>query len=400
MRLKNKHILVGVTGSIAAYKAALLTRLLVKEGAEVKVIMTPSAVSFITPLTLATLSKNEVYTEYYEHETGKWHNHVELALWADAMVIAPATANTIAKMAAGMCDNLLMATWLSARSEVFVAPAMDLDMYTHYSFKKNLAFLEENRVKVIDAGTGELASGLEGKGRMAEPEEIVEVLLTHFTQTLDFKGKKVLVNAGPTYEHIDPVRFVGNHSSGKMGIAIADEFANRGAEVMLVLGPTSQRTANHSVNTIHVVTAHEMYKACTHNYANCDIAVLSAAVADYKPEKKSDQKIKKSTNELTIKFVKTDDILASLGKMKKKGQILIGFALETQNERENALKKLHAKNLDAIVLNSHNAANKGFGVDTNKIEIISSKEKSFAFETKSKKLVARDIVDYIHTLIK
>jgi phosphopantothenoylcysteine decarboxylase / phosphopantothenate---cysteine ligase len=397
--LKNKKIVVGVSGSISAYKSAFLIRLLVKQGADVRVIMTPDAVSFISPLTLSTLSKNPVYSNYYDAKTGEWHNHVELALWADLLLVAPATANTIAKMANGICDNLLLAVWLSAKSKVIIAPAMDLDMYQHPTLKKNLDYLMAIGVEVIDAENGELASGLVGEGRLAEPESIVQYINQLYVEQ-DLLGKIALVNAGPTYEHLDPVRYIGNHSSGKMGIAIAEELAKRGATVHLVLGPTNIRPTNQAIHVYDAISADDMLANCIALFEQSNIAVLSAAVADYKPIVKSDQKIKKQTDHLSIELVKTPDILATLGKMKNSSQLLVGFALETENELENARNKLVRKNLDFIVLNSMQDKDAGFGKDTNKITIIDNSEKVLQFATKSKKMVAADIVDHIIKKLK
>lgn len=387
-----KKILLGVTGSIAAYKSAVLTRLLVKAGAEVKVIMTRAAHDFITPVTLSTLSKNPVFTEFVKDNTGQWNNHVELGLWADALIIAPASANTLAHMAHGICDNLLQATYLSARCPVFFAPAMDLDMLQHPSTRSNIEKLVSYGNRLIEPVFGELASGLTGLGRMAEPEEIVEHLNAYFSEGSVLRGKKALVTAGPTYEAIDPVRFIGNHSSGKMGFAIAEALANRGAEVNLVTGPTHQRTTHPNINVKSVVSADEMYSECSKLFPETEITVLSAAVADYKPLVKADQKIKKKEEELALQLTRTPDIAASLGKLKHNGQIVIGFALETENEKANALKKLEAKNFDLIVLNSLNDAGAGFGHDTNKITILGRDQHSKTFAVKSKKAVAEDIV--------
>ncbi len=393
--LKGKKILLGVTGSIAAYKAALLVRLLVKQEAEVKVIMTPSSLDFITPLTLSTLSKNPVHVKFQKDETGEWNNHVELGLWADAMVIAPASANTIAKMATGLCDNLVLATYLSARCPVFFAPAMDLDMLKHATTTKNIAALVQNGNQLLTPGYGELASGLTGEGRMAEPEEIVAQLDGFLASKKKLLGKKALVTAGPTYEAIDPVRFIGNHSSGKMGFAIADVLAEAGAQVDLVTGPTHEK-ASHAGVTVHPVTsADEMYRECSRFFSTSDITVLAAAVADYKPAHRAEQKIKKSDDKLSIELTKTTDIAASLGKLKKDGQIVVGFALETENERANAEKKLVSKNFDFIVLNSLNSKGAGFGFDTNQVSIISRRNGSKVFDLKSKKEVAVDIVNAI-----
>lgn len=392
--LTGKRILLGVSGSIAAYKSAFLTRLLVKAGAEVKVIMTPSAHDFITPLTLSTLSQNPVLTNFTKDETGQWNNHVDLGLWADAFVIAPATANTLAKMASGICDNLLMAVYLSARCPVFFAPAMDLDMLKHPSTKNNFQKLTSWGNRLIDPTHGELASGLVGTGRMAEPEEILKSLILFFSDG-PLKGKKALVTAGPTHEAIDPVRFISNHSTGKMGFAIAQELANQGAEVTLITGPTSLSKELNGINVISVNSADEMYSASVQQFTHSDISVLSAAVADYKPAKKADQKIKKKDEVFTLELVKTTDIAAELGKLKRNGQIIVGFALETENEEVNAEKKLASKNFDLIVLNSLNNPGAGFGHDTNKVTIISSSKKKVEFNLKSKTEVARDIVSTI-----
>jgi phosphopantothenoylcysteine decarboxylase / phosphopantothenate---cysteine ligase len=393
--LAGKKILLGVTGSIAAYKSAVLTRLLVKAGAEVKVIMTRSAHDFITPLTLSTLSKNPVFTDFVKDSSGQWNNHVELGLWADAMVIAPASANTIAKMAHGLCDNLLLAVYLSARCPVFFSPAMDLDMLQHGSTKENIQKLQSFGNRIIDPAFGELASGLVGLGRMAEPEEITKHLSDFFQSSARLQGRKVLVTAGPTYEAIDPVRFIGNHSSGKMGFAIAEALANEGATVNLITGPTQQSTEHPLVNVKHVTSAEEMFNACTSLFPTIDITVLSAAVADYKPTVVANQKIKKKDETLTIELTKTHDIAASLGKMKHNGQVIVGFALETDQEQANALKKLESKNFDLIVLNSLNDKGAGFGHDTNKVTIIDRKQQQKTFELKNKKEVARDIVNAI-----
>lgn len=391
--LKNKKILLGVCGSIAAYKSAFLIRLLVKEGAEVRVIMTPSAAAFISPLTLSTLSKNPVHTEYFNSKDGTWNNHVELALWADVLLIAPATANTLAAMSVGLCYNLLLAVWLSAKSKVCVAPAMDLDMYLHPTTNDNLKRLSSMGVQIIPAETGELASGLSGQGRMAEPENILAFLNNMF-QPGDFTGKKILINAGPTHEYIDPVRFIGNMSSGKMGISLAEEVANRGGHVVLVLGPVSLHVNHPNIEVLEVTGAEEMFEKCTQYFPQCDGAILAAAVADYRPESKSDIKIKKKSDQLNLTLVKTPDTLAELGKMKKQNQVLFGFALETDNELENALKKLNSKNLDSIVLNSLRDETAGFGKDTNKITIIDKSLGAIPFDTKSKKEVAKDIADH------
>jgi phosphopantothenoylcysteine decarboxylase/phosphopantothenate--cysteine ligase len=396
--LKNKKIILGVCGSIAAYKSAILVRLLVKAGANVKVIITADAANFITPLTLATLSKNPVYTQYFEEETGVWSNHVELGLWADFMVIAPASANTLAKMASGLCDNLLTAVYLSAKCPVFVAPAMDLDMWKHESTRNNIDKLLSYGNLVIQPGSGELASGLFGEGRMAEPEEIVTFLADIVNASLPLRGKNVMVTAGPTYEAIDPVRFIGNHSSGKMGFAIADRFAALGAEVTLITGPTAEKST-YELKRIDVVSAADMLRACKTAFAKADITVMSAAVADYTPVVRADQKIKKTSDEFSLELKKTEDILAALGHLKTGAQILVGFALETQNEEAYAKAKLVKKNLDLIVLNSLNDKGAGFKMDTNKITIFNKAAEKIVFEMKSKTEVAIDICNEILKLV-
>jgi len=388
--LKNKNIILGVCGSIAAYKSAVLVRLLIKAGANVKVILTADAANFITPLTLATLSKNPVYTKYFEEETGVWSNHVELGLWADYMIIAPASANTIGKMANGLCDNLLSAVYLSAKCPVFYAPAMDLDMWRHKSTKDNIQKLQSFGNTIISPASGELASGLYGEGRMAEPEEIVTYLIAVIKKSLPLAGVKVMVTAGPTYEPIDPVRFIGNHSSGKMGFALADEMARLGADVTLISGPTAEKSTQQ-VNRIDVTTASEMLEACQSNFADSAITIMSAAVADYTPVHVAAQKIKKATEEFSIGLKKTKDILFTLGQTKTKAQILVGFALETNNEEEHAKAKLIKKNLDLIILNSLNDAGAGFQKDTNKITIFNQCLEKTVYEVKSKTEVAKDI---------
>ena len=390
--LQGKKIVLGISGSIAAYKSAVLVRLLVKAGAEVKVIMTPSSRDFVTPLTLSTLSKHPVLTDLSNDNA--WANHVMLGRWADIMLIAPLSCNTLAKMATGICDNLLLAVYLSATCPVVVAPAMDEDMWNHASTKKNLNELAGNGNKIIPAVHGELASGLVGEGRMAEPEDIIQWLENYFTALSPLKGKKALVTAGPTHEAIDPVRFIGNHSSGKMGIAIAEELYRLGAEVTLVLGPSSQKV-NEKIKTIRVSSAEEMYQAATTVFDMMDIAVMSAAVADYTPAEVSTEKIKKKTEDFSLQLVKTKDILKSLGEKKKAGQVLVGFALETQNEKENALAKLQSKNADLIILNSLKEEGAGFGHDTNKISIFDKAGKEYLFEQKTKKEVAVDIIKTI-----
>lgn len=396
--LKDKNIILGVCGSIAAYKSAILVRLLIKAGANVKVILTADAANFITPLTLATLSKNPVYTQYFEEETGVWSNHVELGLWADYMVIAPLSANTLAKMAGGLCDNLLSAVYLSAKCPVFVAPAMDLDMWKHESTQQNTGKIKSYGNVVITPNNGELASGLYGAGRMAEPEEIVDFLNTAIQKDLPFFGKKVLVTAGPTYEAIDPVRFIGNHSSGKMGFAIADQFVKLGADVTLITGPTDQKS-EYTVKRIDVVSAAQMLEACEQEFVNAAITVMSAAVADYTPVTVAGQKIKKNDESLSIELTKTKDILAALGRSKTTAQILVGFALETEKEEDHAKEKLTKKNLDLIILNSLNDKGAGFKTDTNKITIFNKAFEKTVFEVKSKTEVAKDICLEILKLI-
>ncbi len=393
--LQGKKIVLGITGSIAAYKAALLTRALVKANAEVKVVMTDSAKTFITPLTLATLSKHPVYATFVNDESGEWNNHVELGLWADALVIAPASANTIAKMANGSCDNLLMAVYLSARCPVFLAPAMDLDMLQHGATQANLKTVAGFGNIIINPTYGELASGLMGTGRMAEPEEITAVLETHFGNHQPLRGKTALVTAGPTREALDPVRFISNHSSGKMGYAVAEALANAGAQVHLISGPVMQHTTHPNVVVKSVQSAEDMYQASLAIFPLCDIAIMAAAVADYRPAVQAEQKIKKKDTNLTLELVKTTDIAAALGKQKKPNQLIVGFALETENEKENAIKKLEAKNFDLIVLNSLNDTGAGFGHDTNKITLIDRQQTVRTLELKSKKDVARDIVSAI-----
>lgn len=397
--LQGKKILLGVTGSIAAYKSAILTRLLIKAGAEVKIILTPSAKDFITPLTLSTLSKNPVHTEFFHPTDGVWYNHVELGCWADLFVIAPASANTIAKMANGICDNLLLATYLSARCPVYFAPAMDLDMLKHDSTLKNMKALQSFNNTIIAPNTGELASGLFGEGRMAEPEEIVAFLSAALKKKAPLSGKTALVTAGPTYEAIDPVRFIGNHSSGKMGFAIAEELAKQGAQVLLIAGPTTLSTSAESIKRINVTSAAEMANACFENFSSCDITVMSAAVADYAPIDVKNQKIKKKTDLLEIALKPTTDIVAELGRQKKKKQILVGFALETSDELKHAKDKLKRKNLDFIVLNSLRDVGAGFKGDTNKITIVDKNNKTTKFELKEKSKVAEDIVEKICFLL-
>ena len=397
--LQGKKILLGVTGSIAAYKATILVRLLVKKGAEVKVILTPSAENFVTKVTLSTLSKNAVYSDFYD-QNGTWNSHVELALWADVLLVAPCTANTLAKMVHGICDNLVIATYMSAKCPVFIAPAMDLDMYAHPSTKENLEKAERFGHHIIPAEFGELASGLEGQGRLAEPETILQKIEDFFTQnqSKNLEGKTVLITAGPTYEAIDPVRFIGNHSSGKMGFSLAEEAVKRGAKVILISGPTSQKTSNKNIEIHRITSAKEMYEQVFKYYEKVDIAIASAAVADYAPKIVAKEKIKKSEEEFTIELVKNPDILKTMGE-KKTHQFLVGFALETQNEEENAKSKLQKKNLDMIVLNSLRDEGAGFQKDTNKVKILTHSEQK-EFSLKSKDEVAKDILDFVETQLK
>lgn len=394
--LKSKNILVGVCGGIASYKAAFLVRLLIKAGANVRVVMTKDAANFITPLTFATLSKNPVLTAYFKADTGEWNNHVDLGLWADLMLIAPLSANTLAKIANGLCDNLLSAVYLSAKCSVYFAPAMDLDMWKHPATQQNVSKLISFGNILIKPAHGELASGLIGEGRMEEPDKIVEFILEHY-QKKTLIGKKALVTAGPTYEAIDPVRFIGNHSSGKMGYAIAQVLTDLGADVTLVSGPTSL-AALHGVERIDVVSAEEMYIATKNKFVDSDIIVMCAAVADYRPKDVASEKIKKGPNEIEISLVKTTDILAALGKNKKKEQILVGFALETFDEEANAIKKLESKNLDLIVLNSLKDEGAGFKGDTNRVTIIDRQHHKEIVELKSKRDVAKDICQKIVAL--
>ena len=393
--LSGKKILVGVTGSIAAYKTAYLVRELVKLDADVRVIMTHAACDFISPLTLATLSKNPVAIEFIKNDEGEWENHVELGLWADLMIIAPLSANSLSKLTSGNSDNLLIATYLSARCPVWVAPAMDLDMFSHFSTRENLQKLAENKIKVIDPGEGELASGLEGKGRMEEPEVIARMIHEYFNVRSKLNGKKVLITGGPTNEAIDPVRFIGNHSSGKTGVLLADLCADRGAEVILVSGPTVLKPKNPYVKFISVQSANEMMEVVARHWPASDIGIFSAAVADYRPWSKADQKIKKDEDELTIKLVKNPDILKWAGENKQDKQYLVGFALETNNAEENAQKKLTKKNLDLLVLNTLEDEGAGFGLSTNKVSILRPGNFLTKFELKDKSEVVRDILDEI-----
>jgi len=398
--LENKKIVLGICGSIAAYKSATLVRLLIKAGANVQVVMTPEATDFITPLTLSTLSKNPVLVDYFTPETGEWNNHVELGLWADLFLIAPASANTLAKMAGGLCDNLLTAIYLSAKCPVYFAPAMDLDMWKHTSTVENVDRLLSFGNILIKPGNGELASGLHGEGRMAEPEEIVVFITADLKKGLPLLNQKILVTAGPTYEAIDPVRFIGNHSSGKMGFAIADELVKLGADVILVTGPTAQVSHQRAVRRVDVTSAAQMLAACEQYYVDAKACIMSAAVADYTPVNVANQKIKKQGDNLNIELKTTVDILKTLGERKRDDQLLVGFALETNDEEQNAILKLKKKNLDFIVLNSLNDNGAGFKSDTNKITIIDRDLQKTIYNLKSKDEVARDICNKLVELIK
>lgn len=393
--LSGKKILIGVTGSIAAYKTAYLIRSLIKLEAEVKVIMTSASSDFIAPLTLATLSKNPVAIDFVKNKEGEWENHVELGLWADLFVIAPCSANTLSKLAAGNCDNLLVATYLSARCPVWIAPAMDLDMFTHFTTTENLALLREKGVGIIEPTSGELASGLEGKGRMEEPEVIAALIDEHFEIRSVLKGKAILITGGPTYEPIDPVRFIGNHSSGKTGVLLADACAARGATVILITGPTHQKVKDPRITVIPVQTAVQMKEAVETYWDKMDIGIFSAAVADYRPADPATEKIKKKTDTLTLSLIKNPDILSWAGAQKKTDQYLVGFALETTNEVENARGKFERKNLDLLVLNSLRDNGAGFGHDTNKVTFIKHNNKLLNFELKGKTDVVEDILDEI-----
>lgn len=396
--LHGKKILLGVSGSIAAYKSAVLLRLLIKEGCDVRVIMTESAKDFVSPLTFSTLSRHPVASDV--HRDDEWTNHVEWGLWADLMIVAPATAHTIARCAHGLASDMLTATYLSARCPVFFAPAMDLDMWDHPSTRENINRLQSFGNFIIDVGTGELASGLSGPGRLAEPEEILLQVAEYFRYRQDMKGIKVLINAGPTYEAIDPVRYIGNHSTGKMGVAIAEEFSRRGAEVFLVLGPESVLPENPHIHIERIISADEMLVACSNRFPEVHIAVLAAAIADYKPASVAVEKIKKSADTLSLELVRTPDIAEALGKMKKPGQHLIGFALETSEGAKNAREKMVRKNMDMIVLNNPRDTGAGFGHDTNKVSFLFPDNKEQHFELKSKHAVAHDIAEAIHQMIK
>lgn len=393
--LKGKRILLGITGGIAAYKIASLIRILIKEEAEVKCIMTPASCDFISPLTISTLSKNDVGIDFWNRDNGKWTNHVDLGMWGDIFVIAPLTANSLSKMANGGCDNLLLATYLSAKCPVMIAPAMDLDMYTHDTTTENLATLHKHGIEIIDSESGELASGLVGKGRMAEPENIADRIKAFFNKQETLKGQKVLITAGPTYEQIDPVRFIGNHSTGKMGFAIAKNVLDRGGEVVMIAGPTKIDFTHPRMLRIDVKSADEMLAATQANWNTCTGGVFTAAVADYKPKNKADQKIKKKEDEMSITLVKNPDILKWAGGIKSDSQWLMGFALETNNGKVNAQGKLAKKNLDAIVLNTLEDKGAGFGHDTNKITIFDKHNNSFDFKLRTKTEVADDICNYL-----
>lgn len=396
--LQGKNILLGITGGIAAYKIPLLIRLLKKAGANVQVVMTPAAKDFVTPLTLSTLSGNPVHTGFFNAETGEWNSHVDLGLWADLLLIAPVTANTLAKMANGIADNYLLTVYLSARCAVMLAPAMDLDMYKHPATRENIAKLQLRGHRIIAPGTGELASGLCGEGRMEEPSVMFDIIKDHFGKEKRFDGKKVLISAGPTYEAIDPVRFIGNHSSGKMGVAIAEAFAMQGAEVRLVLGPGSVSVSHPAVAVFPVTTAEEMLDQCRFHFQDADIAVMSAAVADYKPKSVAVNKIKKQADSWSLELERTTDILKTLGQSKHDRQVLVGFALETENGPENAMEKLRTKNIDLIVLNNLNDPGAGFRHDTNKVTIITRNGISTSYSLKTKKETAEDILDAIEKL--
>ena len=398
--MKGKKIVLGITGSIAAYKAAVLTRLLIKKGAEVQIVITPAGKEFITPITLSALTSKPVISEFFSQRDGTWHSHVDLGLWADAMVIAPATASTIGKMAHGIADNMLVTTYLSMKAPVFVAPAMDLDMFAHPSTQHNLDILRSYGNHIIEPASGELASHLVGKGRMEEPEKIVEALENFFAKQEDLKGKKVMITAGPTYEKIDPVRFIGNYSSGKMGYALAEVCAERGAEVTLISGPVNLNVSHPNIHRIDVESAEQMYQAAKEAYAQADAGILCAAVADFTPEQTADHKIKREKDDLVLRLKPTQDIAAALGKEKKPHQLLVGFALETNDEILHAQDKLVRKNFDFIVLNSLNDKGAGFRCDTNKITIIDKEGGTIAYPLKSKQEVAVDIVNKLATLLK
>jgi phosphopantothenoylcysteine decarboxylase/phosphopantothenate--cysteine ligase len=394
--MKGKKIILGVTGSIAAYKAAYLIRVLARKGAEVQVVITPAGKEFITPLTLATLSRNPVISEFFSNRDGTWNSHVDIGLWADAMLVAPATAATIGKMANGIADNMLVTTYMSCKAPVFIAPAMDLDMYAHPSMRQNLDKLRSFGNHIIEPSAGFLASGLEGKGRMAEPDDIVEVMERFFSSKKDLQKKKILITAGPTYEKIDPVRFIGNYSSGKMGFALAKACARRGADVTLVAGPVSIKDSHPSIHRIDVESADEMYDASVSVFSSCDIAILCAAVADYKPQQREKEKIKREQKgDIILPLVRNKDIALALGKMKSPRQMLVGFALETENSLRNAKEKLHRKHLDMIALNSLQEDGAGFEHDTNKVTLIDKRGTEIDIPLKSKSEVAEEMIDYL-----
>lgn len=397
--LQGKHIVLGITGSIAAYKAAVLTRLLIKRGAEVQIVITPAGKEFITPITLSALTSKPVISEFFSGRDGTWNSHVDIGLWADAMLIAPATASTIGKMAHGVADNMLLTTYLSMKAPVFVAPAMDLDMYAHASTHDNLALLQSRGNIIIEPGSGFLASHLEGKGRMQEPEQIVEALEDYFARQAPMAGRRVLITAGPTHEAVDPVRFIGNHSTGRMGIALADEYARLGAEVDLILGPTSLR-AGRGVQTIHVTSALEMLEATQSRIDKADIAIFAAAVADYRPAEQHTEKLKREqSDEMTLRLVRNPDIAATMGQIKRKEQTFVCFALESNSGEEEAIRKMQAKGMDAVVLNSLADRGAGFGHATNKISIFSQSGECFVGTLVSKEEAARDIIQFINTRI-
>lgn len=394
MSLKGKHILIGISAGIAAYKIPFLVRLLKKAGAEVQIILTPAASDFVTPLTLSTLSQRPVLSTPFDSSDGQWHSHVELSLWADAFLIAPATANTMAKMVTGITDNLLMATYLSARTQIFIAPTMDLDMYKHPVTQSNIAKLKGLGHIILEPNTGELASGLEGAGRMQEPEELFSALESFFKKKTELSKLKILISAGPTYEKIDPVRFIGNHSSGKMGVAIAKSFAQNGAEVVLISGPGVNDIVHPAIRQVKISSAQDMLEACMSEFLNSDIAIMAAAIADFRPKAISENKIKKGNNPPSIELIPTEDVLFNMGKIKSSKQLLVGFALETNNEMENAIGKLNRKNLDFIVLNSLRDEGAGFGFDTNKIQIIDKDKSITNFPLKTKDELAIDITNH------
>lgn len=399
MSLKGKKIIIGITGSIAAYKAAYLVRAFIKQGAEVQVLMTAFGKEFISPVTLSALSGKPVLSEFFRDESGMWNSHVDLGLWGDAFIVAPASANTIAKMAHGICDNYLLTAYLSCRCPVFIAPAMDYDMFLHPATQNNLKILQSYGNHIIEPAEGELASGLSGKGRMEEPDRIVERLSSFFNEKDDLSKKKILITAGPTYEKIDPVRFIGNYSSGKMGYALAEECANRGGEVTLISGPVNIQLSHPNVQIIPVESAQEMYQKSIEHFKNADISILCAAVADFTPKHKADQKIKREKDNLIIELEPTHDIAATLGQVKKENQLLVGFALETENEMVNAESKLKRKNMDFIVLNSLQTKGAGFQVDTNQVTIIDKYGQKTDFALKSKKEVAKDIINTLVSFI-